>query len=104
MEIKKVVCSRCKGSGILPEFKHVVNGKCFCCNGTGYITEESGIKEFHIHIYMEDYKKVMPWICVDAETEKEAFKKAKTICKRGCYKDYIDTIVITGWEQKSNYK
>ncbi|MCP1996679.1 hypothetical protein [Flavobacterium sp. HSC-61S13] len=28
-------CSRCGGSGILPEFKHVEKGICFSCNGRG---------------------------------------------------------------------
>lgn len=28
-------CSRCSGSGYLPEFSHVEGGVCFRCRGTG---------------------------------------------------------------------
>lgn len=28
-------CPRCQGSGRLAQFKHVANGDCFACNGTG---------------------------------------------------------------------
>lgn len=28
-------CKRCKGSGFIPEYKHIENGICFSCRGTG---------------------------------------------------------------------
>lgn len=29
----KKVCTRCHGSGRLPQFKHIENGICFKCRG-----------------------------------------------------------------------
>lgn len=31
----KVKCLRCSGSGQLPQFKHIQDGVCFHCDGTG---------------------------------------------------------------------
>ncbi len=28
-------CGRCRGTGHLPEFRHVAGGDCFACEGTG---------------------------------------------------------------------
>ena len=28
-------CSRCEGTGHLPEFSHVEGGRCFACQGSG---------------------------------------------------------------------
>lgn len=36
-----MICWKCKGSGILSQFKHVDNGKCYPCNGTGRLTYDS---------------------------------------------------------------
>lgn len=40
-------CPKCNGTGILPEYKHLDNGKCFLCNGKGFIhiDEEKEIKK-----------------------------------------------------------
>ena len=32
-------CNRCKGEGYITEFKHIQNGICFACNGSGCISE-----------------------------------------------------------------
>lgn len=30
-------CPRCGGGGYFPQYKHVDGGRCFRCNGTGFI-------------------------------------------------------------------
>lgn len=34
-----MVCDRCKGKGVLPEYKYYKNGICFKCNGSGDVFE-----------------------------------------------------------------
>lgn len=29
------VCGRCRGTGHIPEFRHISGGDCFACDGTG---------------------------------------------------------------------
>lgn len=36
IEMNYTPCHRCYGAGILPEYKHVMNGICFRCNGRKY--------------------------------------------------------------------
>lgn len=38
----KVECSMCEGTGTLPQYKRIENGKCFSCNGKGFnlLTQE----------------------------------------------------------------
>lgn len=31
-------CRRCAGTGYLPEYMHVLDGKCLACNGIGFVT------------------------------------------------------------------
>jgi predicted metal-binding protein len=33
--IIEVTCKRCSGNGVLPQYKHINNGRCFECEGTG---------------------------------------------------------------------
>lgn len=33
--VKSRTCVRCNGTGYLPQFKHVENGICFKCRGSG---------------------------------------------------------------------
>jgi hypothetical protein len=28
-------CGRCRGTGSIPEFRHIANGDCFACDATG---------------------------------------------------------------------
>lgn len=35
---KKVRCSKCNGTGRIPKYKHIDDGKCFACNGTRWVT------------------------------------------------------------------
>jgi formate dehydrogenase maturation protein FdhE len=44
-----IPCQYCKGQGFLPQFKHVENGVCFTCNG-------SGIQEVNQDVY-ENYQR-----------------------------------------------
>jgi hypothetical protein len=32
-------CWKCGGDGYIPKYKHIENGKCFACNGTGKLSE-----------------------------------------------------------------
>ena len=81
--MEKYICQKCKGTGHLVDYDHIQNGKCFACNGLGYITEESGIKSYRISgIDKEDNVRKI-FFRVEAETEKEAIKKANRMFKRG---------------------
>jgi len=33
----KTICPKCNGTGTIDHYRHVSNGDCFRCNGTGYI-------------------------------------------------------------------
>lgn len=33
----RTICTKCNGTGIIPEYGHVKNGKCFACNGKGKV-------------------------------------------------------------------
>lgn len=35
---KKVKCTRCNGTGRVPKYKHIDDGKCFACNGTRWVS------------------------------------------------------------------
>ena len=37
----KIICPKCKGKGVLMDYQHIAGGKCFCCNGSGYIYEDN---------------------------------------------------------------
>ncbi|TBC12690.1 hypothetical protein [Rhizobium ruizarguesonis] len=37
-EFKKVKCTRCNGTGRVPKYKHIDDGKCFACNGTRWVS------------------------------------------------------------------
>lgn len=38
-------CWKCGGSGVIPKFNHVEDGKCFACNGTGTISAEKASEQ-----------------------------------------------------------
>jgi DnaJ-class molecular chaperone len=38
VKIKRCACTRCGGSGLVSQFRHVKGGSCFKCKGTGTIT------------------------------------------------------------------
>ena len=33
---KGVPCGKCRGTGHIPEFRHIAGGNCFDCDGWGY--------------------------------------------------------------------
>ena len=35
-DLNYIPCKRCNGAGVFPEYKHVINGICFRCNGNLY--------------------------------------------------------------------
>ncbi|ANL11955.1 MULTISPECIES: hypothetical protein [unclassified Rhizobium] len=37
-KFKKVKCTRCNGTGRVPKYKHIEDGKCFDCNGTRWVS------------------------------------------------------------------
>jgi RecJ-like exonuclease len=37
-------CPQCKGTGFIPKYFHIDNGKCFNCNGTGQIKQTGNSK------------------------------------------------------------
>lgn len=36
-ELIQTTCFRCGGKGKIRQYKHIENGKCFCCNGAGVV-------------------------------------------------------------------
>ncbi len=38
--IREIPCIRCNGRKFMSEFEHVNLGRCFLCNGTGFITKK----------------------------------------------------------------
>ena len=38
--MKYYICPRCSGKGIIDKYKHVENGVCFECSGSGKVTQE----------------------------------------------------------------
>jgi hypothetical protein len=40
---KKSNCYRCDGSGYIPEFAHVKNGRCFACNNKPRLPRPMGL-------------------------------------------------------------
>ena len=34
---ERVICQRCNGLGNIALYAHVHNGKCYACNGRGYL-------------------------------------------------------------------
>jgi len=38
--MERCICPRCNGRGIIEKYKHVENGVCFECSGSGTVTQE----------------------------------------------------------------
>lgn len=38
--MKRIICPKCQGKGILPNYKHIEDGICFLCYGLGNVTQE----------------------------------------------------------------
>ena len=81
--MEKYICQKCKGTGYLVDYDHIQNGKCFACNGLGYITEENGKKLYIMSGIDKDDNIRKVYFGVEAETEKDAIKKANKMFKRG---------------------
>jgi len=35
-QAERPACPRCSGRGVMDEYAHVMNGKCFLCGGSGF--------------------------------------------------------------------
>jgi len=36
IQAERPICPRCSGRGVMHEYGHIQNGKCFRCGGSGY--------------------------------------------------------------------
>ena len=36
---RKLICPKCNGSGVLHHYRHIANGQCFRCGGSGQTKE-----------------------------------------------------------------
>lgn len=97
--MEKLTCKKCKGKGYLADYEHIQNGKCFVCDGLGYITKDSGKKWYQISGIDKGDNERKNFFWVDAETEKEAIKKANKMFKRGSVVEY-NSAQIEKWETR----
>jgi hypothetical protein len=43
--MKKITCRKCLGNGIIPNYKHVEEGICFQCHGSGFEEVEDDVTD-----------------------------------------------------------
>ncbi|MGO7324206.1 hypothetical protein GUK30_32520 [Rhizobium leguminosarum] len=63
-EFKKVKCTRCNGTGRVPKYKHIDDGKCFACNGTRWVSvaiqPPPPINEVPLFVTLQQVKDLSP--------------------------------------------
>jgi hypothetical protein len=108
----QIPCQNCKGNGILPHYKHVENGICFECSGSGI----QQVNELEYNEYKQEIerKKRGKYILFNKgsieyyKTEKEIIKKYGNFFSdsyglwavKSCYKDR--NIVYTNYTKNSS--
>ena len=97
MNLVKVECMKCSGTGYIRAFNHVMGGVCFSCGGKGYKMMKSipkPTKSYYVYIQMEENSEPRQWLGEYGKSEKEVLKKVQKIALRGCYAKWIDTIQV----------
>ena len=96
-----IPCPKCHGRGVIDGYRHILNGVCFACDGTGTKTVAANHKPSKLYsIYIvadfnDDGHQFRG--CVfgqKARTPAEAKRKAIKTLQRGCFVDSIDTIEV----------
>jgi len=98
---KKITCGKCNGHGIIEGYRHVVNGVCFACDGTGYKVVSASHKPSKMYSviitadFNDDGKPFRGTVFGQkARSVAEAKRKAIKTLSRGCFVDCIDDIEI----------
>jgi len=98
MNLVKVECMKCSGTGYIRAFNHVMGGVCFSCEGKGYKMMKSipkPTKSYYVYIQMEENDpEPKQWLGEYGHSEKEVLKKVQKIALRGCYAKWINTIQV----------
>jgi len=64
----RIDCDVCDGSGFIPEYRHIENGRCFKCNKEGLNLKLFGKKDArHILAFVEKYANDINLIAVNCE-------------------------------------
>lgn len=50
-----MICNKCNGTGTIPGFSHVNNGRCFKCNGSGQVAEPRRGTITYARIFVNTY-------------------------------------------------
>jgi hypothetical protein len=93
----KTTCSRCMGKGIIEAFRHIDGGQCFRCLGRGFLLSEKIAvlqKKYRVFIKMSAEADISPWYTGEAPSIEKMLTKAKKIAMKGCYKEFIGSIII----------
>ncbi|KON87366.1 hypothetical protein AF332_11385 [Sporosarcina globispora] len=72
----KIPCKNCKGHGVLNNFKHVQDGICFKCSGSGY--QEASKEEYENYKQFEEMQKQGKYIVFN-NGKTELFQNEKKI-------------------------
>ena len=71
-----MICERCGGGGKFPHLKHIDNGKCFKCDGKGFVL---GKGEIAIE-YLNEKKDVIDvFFCDSSTTKRTVIEKGKKL-------------------------
>jgi RecJ-like exonuclease len=79
----KVVCGKCKGTGVVECYRYHDSGVCYECKGIGHFmrkTKPVQLVEYHVTAIIKDgycNSGSRGGVYVDAKSEKDAFKKAR---------------------------
>lgn len=84
-------CKRCNGSGYIPEYKHVQDGICFSCWGTGDKTFNTNYPELNILLKTQiESNKCSP-------NQNELIKEVASLCQS--YNDYNSYLKVAEKEE-----
>lgn len=92
-------CWKCNGTGVIPAFRHVANGCCFACDGTGRVKaakecEKDGVYTFVVDGMVWQFQPIHHYD-LDEDTAMEAHIRA-TKGQR------VDTVMLHAFERGAN--
>jgi hypothetical protein len=80
--MNQITCPKCQGKGILPNYKHVEDGICFLCYGSGSVTQEE-YESYQLEGIKADNRRAKKMKAIENQRKQwEGDKKEKAIQRK----------------------